>query len=189
MAGAWGSGNGTNAFPCGVPCDEADLAVGITTYNETCGQQNGMLIAAATNDLTDFFRGSAFVDGASNLVAGPEVRVTQVPDPHCASGWPCATDRITDSEGCTVQPQPAGVCKIIPIPNPDTASNARCDFSDCGTCSAGLCAGTATPCASDATCPRDPSCGCPAAENCRNGSGCPKYGDYNYSACAAPTIS
>ena len=144
--------------------------------------------AAATNDLTDFYRGSAFVDGASNLVTGPEVRVTQVPDPHCASGWPCATDRISDSEGCTVQPQPAGVCKIVPLPNPDTSSNTRCDFSDCGTCSGGLCAGTANACASDADCPRDPSCGCPASENCQNGRGCPKYGDYNYSACAAGRI-
>ena len=144
--------------------------------------------AVATNDLTDFFRGRAFVDGASNLVAGPEVQVTQVSDPQCASGWPCATDRISDSEGCTVQPQPAGVCKIMPIPNPDTSSNARCDFSDCGVCSAGVCVGTANACASDADCTRDPSCGCPAAENCTIGRGCPKYGDYNYSACAAGRI-
>ncbi len=144
--------------------------------------------AAATNDLTDFFRGSAFVDGASNLVAGAEVRVTQVADPQCAAGWPCATDRITDSEGCTVQPQPAGVCKILPIPNPDTSSNNRCDFSDCGVCSAGVCVGTATACGTNADCTRDPSCGCPAAENCTIGRGCPKYGDYNYSACAAGRI-
>jgi hypothetical protein len=128
------------------------------------------------------------VDGASNLVAGPEVQVTQVSDPQCASGWPCATDRISDSEGCTVQPQPAGVCKIMPIPDPDTSSNVRCDFSDCGACSAGLCTGTANACVTDADCARDPSCACPATENCTIGRGCPKYGDYNYSACAAGRI-
>lgn len=143
--------------------------------------------AVATNDLTDFYRGSASVSGG-NLVAGPEVRVTQVPDPHCASGWPCATDRITDSESCSVQPQPAGVCKLNPIPNPDTSSNTRCDFSDCGTCSGGMCVGTANACGSDADCTRSAACACPSNENCTNGRGCPKYGDYNYSACAAGRI-
>lgn len=141
-----------------------------------------------SNDLTDFYRGTAALDGSSNLVAGTEVKLTQLADPHCASGWPCATDRIGDSESCSVQPQPGGVCAIVPTPNPDTSSKARCDFSDCGVCSAGLCVGTATACASDADCTRDPSCACAAGESCVVGRGCPKYGDYNYSACAAGRI-
>src|SRR5204863_7209337 len=66
--------------------------------------------------------------------------------------------------------------------------NNRCDFSDCGVCSGGFCVGTATGCASDADCTRDPSCACPAAEHCVVGRGWSKYGDYNYSTCGAGRI-
>ena len=138
------------------------------------------------NDLTDFFRGSAFLDGADNLVAGAEVQITGMSDPLCASGWPCATDRFGDSESCSVQPQPAGVCSGTP-----TAVNPRgvaCDFSDCGVCSAGLCIGTANACASDSDCARLPGCACTGTQNCLVGRGCPKYGDYNYVACSAGRV-
>ena len=133
------------------------------------------LAGASTNDLTDFYRGSAFVSGSS-LVSGPEVRLTDTSDAHCASGWPCATDRVGDAEGCFVQPQPAGVCKLVPTPNPDTSSNARCDFSDCGIDNSG-----------NPTLPVV-SCPCGTGERCVVGRGCPKYGDYNYSYCAAGRV-
>ena len=134
-------------------------------------------VGASTNDLTDFYRGSAFVSGG-NLLAGPEVRLTDTSDSHCASGWPCATDRVTDSETCSVQPQPAGVCKLNPVPNPDTSSNARCDFSDCGVDNNG----------NYNSANRNGSCSCPSNEICSVGRGCPKYGDYNYSYCAAGRV-
>ncbi len=123
-------------------------------------------VGGATNDLTDFFRGSAFLDGAGNLVAGPEIKITQISDPQCASGWPCAPRATGDSDQCTVQPQNAGVCKLNPIPMPDTSSNRRCDFSDCP----------------------GPLCPCNPGEVCQGGGGCPKYGDYNGIAAAAGRV-
>src|SRR5262249_32362416 len=71
-------------------------------------------VGGASNDLTDFFRGSASLDGGGNLVAGPEIKITQAADPQCASGWPCAPRATGDSEQCSVQPQKAGVCKLSP---------------------------------------------------------------------------
>ncbi|HKC86215.1 MAG TPA: choice-of-anchor D domain-containing protein [Blastocatellia bacterium] len=124
-------------------------------------------VGGATNDLTDFFRGSAFLDGGGNLVAGPEIKVTQAPDPQCASGWTNTAPRATgDSESCSVQPQNAGVCKLNPIPMPDTSSNRRCDFSDCP----------------------GPMCPCNPGEVCKTGGGFPKYGDYNGIAAGAGRV-
>ena len=129
------------------------------------------------NDLTDFFRGRAFVDAGNNLAAGAEVQLTQVSDPHCASGWPRPTDRITDSESCSAQPQLAGQC---------SGTGQVCDFSDCDSCVAGACSLSGGACGGNADCRA--GCTCPNAEACVVGRGAPKYGDYNYSACAAGRI-
>lgn len=85
-----------------------------------------------TNDLTDFYRNSAAIDASNNLVAGTEVMITRIPDPQCASGWPCAPRASGDADACTVQPQLAGVCSI---------SGARCDFSAGCPAGAGTCNG------------------------------------------------
>jgi hypothetical protein len=109
------------------------------------------------NDLTEYFGGRARLDGAGNLVAGPEFRISKVLDPQCASGWPRSPRSTNDSEACSVQPQLAGVCCDNTQPN-CPGSQTRCDFS--------------TP-------------ACPAGETCNVGGGFPKYGDYNGNACAA----
>lgn len=106
-------------------------------------------VTLADNDLTRYFGGSASVKGG-NLVAGPESDISQVNDPQCSHFWPCAPRSSADSEGCSVQPQLAGVCGHSPPVAGD--SGTRCDFS----------AG-----------------GCPGTETCLTGGGCPKYGDYN----------
>jgi hypothetical protein len=117
------------------------------------------------NDLTDFFGGSAALDLAGNLVAGAEFKITTVPDPQCASGWPCLPRSTQDSESCSIQPQNAGICCNGAINNttgacPAGSSNARCDFNPDS---------------------------CTAPETCQTSTqaGCPKYGDYNGNACAA----
>jgi uncharacterized repeat protein (TIGR01451 family) len=115
---------------------------------------------AANNDLTDYFAGSAGLDGVGNLVAGTELKLTDASDPQCASGWPCAPRATGDSESCSVQPQLAGVCCDATMPG-CPGSQQRCDFSG-----------------PDAT-------SCPTGETCNKGGGCPKYGDYNGNACAA----
>jgi hypothetical protein len=108
----------------------------------------------ANNDLTRFYIGSAWVKGP-NLVAGAvETDLSGADDTQCAN-WPCATNAMTDSESCSVQPQLAGRCKD---PVTMTGSNTACDFS------------AAT---------------CVAPEMCLIGRGCPKYGDYNGNAAAA----
>jgi photosystem II stability/assembly factor-like uncharacterized protein len=137
---------------------------------------------AANNDLTRYFGGSATVVNG-NLVAGPELDVSQVDDAQCAAGW-CPPRSTDDAEKCSVQPQKAGVCKLVPAPSPDTSTNKRCDFSDCATCFQLTCAGSTTPCASDADCTRNAACECPATEHCQPGGGCPEYGDYNGNACS-----
>ena len=110
---------------------------------------------AANNDLTRFNIGSAWVKGP-NLVAGPEVDLSGVNDTECAN-WPCATNAMTDSESCSVQPQLAGRC-LNPMTMPPSGSGTPCDFS---------------------------SSVCVAPEMCLIGRGCPKYGDYNGNAAAA----
>jgi hypothetical protein len=120
-------------------------------------------VPGSTDDVTDFFRGSAFVSGAS-LVAGAEVRLTDAGDPECAPGFPCGSRAAGDSDACPAayQPQLVGQCKINPPPNPDTSSNTPCDFDQTT---------------------------CPAGEVCTPvGGGCPKYGDYNGDACGAGRI-
>ncbi len=120
------------------------------------------------NDLTEFFGGSASLDGGGNLVSGGEFRISDVVDAQCcasgadatcASAWPTGVNATGDSESCWAQPQLGGRC------------------------------GTVTPCcaAADSANPCDFTSGpaCPGAETCRVGRGGPKYGDYNGNACGA----
>jgi hypothetical protein len=123
----------------------------VTWYDRRFG------IPGVSQDLTDFFGGSAQLDGSGALVPGPEFRISGVSDPNCDSGWPCAPRATGDSESCPAQPQLAGGCGDGAPNTPD--SGLRCDFTS------------------------GPSC--PAGEVCLLGGGCPKYGDYNGNACAA----
>src|SRR5262245_24637512 len=77
-----------------------------------------------SNDLTDFFGGSAFVSGG-NLVAGVEFRISGAADPQCASGWPTGVNNMNDSESCSAQPQLGGRC----LNAMGMGSNTPCDFS------------------------------------------------------------
>jgi HYDIN/CFA65/VesB-like, Ig-like domain len=82
------------------------------------------------NSLADFYSGSAFLDAANNVVAGPEFRVSPVSDSNCGSGWPCAPRSMNDSESCSLQPQFAGTC---------ASTNTKCDFSTPTNCMAVAC--------------------------------------------------
>jgi hypothetical protein len=114
-------------------------------------------VTGNSDDLTDFFGGSAVLDGAGNLTASSELRLSQVSDPTCATGWPAPANTRTSPEACPTQPQLAGTCSIT--------TGTFCDFSDC-------------------TAGGGPPCQCPVGETCNTGRGFPKYGDYNGSACA-----
>ena len=111
----------------------------------------------AANDLTEYFGGRARLDGAGNLVAGPEFKISTVADPECASGWPSAPRSPNDANTCSSQPQIAGRCCDNTQPN---------------------CPGTQTRCNFLAP-------GCTGVETCNTGGGSPKYGDYNGNASAA----
>jgi len=78
---------------------------------------------AASNDRTRFFIGGAAVKGP-NLVALTETDLSGNDDNQCST-WPCATNAITDSEGCSVQPQTGGRCRNAM----GGGSNTPCDFS------------------------------------------------------------
>jgi uncharacterized repeat protein (TIGR01451 family) len=125
-------------------------------------------VGGSTDDLTDYFCGSASRDGGG-LTAGAEIQLTDSPDPECAAGqtagsaasWPCSVRAMGDSESCTVQPQLAGRCCDNTMPN-CPGSQQPCDFSS----------GPA----------------CPMGETCNGGGGCPKYGDYNGNACGAGRV-
>ena len=120
---------------------------------------------AATDDLTDYYCGSASPSGGG-LAAGTEIKVTDSPDPECAAGqvpgsaasWPNFVRSKNDSETCSVQPQLAGHCCTG---SPCTGSQQACDFS---------------------------STVCPSGETCNGGGGVPKYGDYNGNACGAGRV-
>ncbi|MGA7614837.1 MAG: hypothetical protein WBX15_06620, partial [Thermoanaerobaculia bacterium] len=83
-------------------------------------------MATSTNDQTRYFGGSAAVKGG-NLVAGPQIDISQVTDTQCSS-WPCNPRSTNDSETCTTQPQLAGRCRN----GIGGGSNAPCDFSGGG---------------------------------------------------------
>jgi uncharacterized repeat protein (TIGR01451 family) len=147
-------------------------AARVSWYDQRAGAAGG------ANDLTDYYCGSAALNGTGNLVAGAETRVTQVADGTCASGWGTAATCVVggaggccvpraqnDSESCSVQPQLAGVCCRVALNGNRCAagmgSGNRCDFS---------------------------TAGCPPMESCQVGNGCPKYGDYSGNACAAGRV-
>jgi len=117
---------------------------------------------AANNDLTDYFAASAGLN-AGNLVANnDEFKISTASDPQC-NLWPGPPRSQFDSENCSVQPQLAGLCKLPVIPNPDTSTNTRCDFTG-----------------PDATiCPLNNG----VQEVCQTGNSNPKYGDYVGNAC------
>lgn len=83
---------------------------------------------AANNDITDFFGGSASLDLIGNLKAGPEFKISEVSDAHCAAGWPSGVDNMNDSESCSIQPQLGGRC----LDAMGNGSGNPCDFSDGG---------------------------------------------------------
>ena len=123
--------------------------------------------ATATNiDFTTFFRGSASVVGGVTaggkvvggaLVSGAEVDVSGVDDPQCAPGFLCGADNAADVNSCP-RPHDDGTC----LNSSGTGSRIFCD--------------------------RDLNA-CPAGETCKDNAGsppgCPTYGDYNGTACAA----
>jgi hypothetical protein len=85
--------------------------------------------ASIDNSLADFYSGSAFLDAGNNLVAGPEFKVSPVPDSNCSSGWPCSPRSTNDSESCSIQPQNAGNC---------SNTTTKCDFSSPTNCAGGV---------------------------------------------------
>lgn len=144
----------------------------VAWYDRTAAFPNGT--AVSNNSLTDFFRGSAFVDSGGTLKRGTEFAVNEPgsTDAQCEAGaatgsganWPAPVDVSGDSESCSVQPQLGGVCCVpaeitgtaCPTPSP-MSSRTQCDFSDNV---------------------------CPMGETCADNRGSPKYGDYNGMACA-----
>jgi hypothetical protein len=133
-------------------------ATGGTAFVSWYDQRAG--VGGATNDLTDFFVNSAFLNAEGNLIAGTEVQLNGAADPLCASGWPGGARSPANSESCSAQPQRAGFCFDATPPD----SFTRCDFSNCG--------------------PGGMGCECPAGEACNTFGGVPKYGDYNGIGCA-----
>ena len=118
----------------------------------------------AHDDLTAYYRGSVQRLASPNVLqVNPEVDVSQVNDPQCASGWPGGERSAADATSCST-PQLAGKC-LLP-----------CAATKPPSCTGST--GTGTPC--DLTKPT--SCGAP--ETCQRwGRGSPKYGDYNGNAC------
>jgi hypothetical protein len=69
--------------------------------------------SSAANDLTRYFRGSASAAGGA-LTPGPEVDLSGVDDPQCASGFPCGVRDSADCMSCSSPPAP-GTCSV-PFP-------------------------------------------------------------------------
>jgi hypothetical protein len=137
----------------------------------------------ANNDLTDYFGASATRSGA-NLNAGTEFQLNDplTSDAQCEAGqalgsqasWPGGSRATADSEGCSRQPQLAGVCGTGACGAGNTCpAGQTCDTTGiCRTGAQQFCDFTATVCSN-------------AADTCRLwGGGTPKYGDYNGNACA-----
>ena len=127
----------------------------------------------ARNDLTDYFAASAGLNATNTLVASnDEFQISGASDQQCVP-WPGAPRSKFDVLNCS--PLPAGigtgtlggVCKLNPIPKPDTSSNRACNYS----------LPDATTCPITATITQQEVC-------LPNGTGFgPKYGDYNGNAC------
>jgi hypothetical protein len=138
---------------------------------------------AANNDLTDYFGASA-TRGGGTLNAGGEFQLNDAAtsDPQCSArqaagsqlSWPGGSRANADSEGCSVQPQLAGVCGTAACGAGNTcAAGQTCDLPT------GICRINAQQfCDFSATV-------CGAGDSCQLwGGGIPKYGDYNGNACA-----
>jgi hypothetical protein len=121
----------------------------VSWYDQRAG------VGGATPDLTDLFGAGASPNMSGTLVAGTEVRISQVSDPTCATGWPATANNTASPESCAGR-QLAGGCSMTGV---------RCDFSDCA-------GGGGTG-----------ACQCAMGETCQTGRGFPKYGDYNGVAC------
>ena len=126
--------------------------------------------SAATPDLTAYFRSSVFDNGSASTVGvGPELNVSGVNDPQCASGFYSGVRGAIEQTGCNNLPPgfiQGGTCQATCAPGavPPCGSGNACDFR------------AATPCP-----PLPP----PAPpETCVPAGGVPKYGDYNGAACA-----
>ena len=94
----------------------------------------------ADNDLTSYYMNSVSVVNGT-LTPGPEVDLSGVADPQCASGWSCGARSPDDATSCCRQPQLAGYCGT------DDLCSARCDFSN------PQCTGGA-PCVTGSGCPK-----------------------------------
>ena len=131
-----------------------------------------------SNDFTDYFGGSANLDGGGNLqVAATDFKIDTNGDPECASGWPCVTRAKNDSESCSAQPQLAGICCNTANSNcPSNCQNCPGPSCTCGATSGQRCDFSG---ADATTCPT-------MGDSCQNDSnfgGCPKYADYTGNAC------
>jgi hypothetical protein len=136
-----------------------------TSGNAFVGWYDRRAATVANNDLTDYFTASAGLSGGNLVPNNDEFQISTNSDAQC-NLWPLGVRSLFDSENCSVQPQLAGFCKLTPIPNPDTSSNTRCDFTG-----------------PDATvCPINPA----GPETCQLGNfgQAVKYGDYNGNACS-----
>lgn len=144
----------------------------VSWYDRTPASPGGTTVS--NSSLTDFYRGSAKINAAGNLVKGvtKQINETGTTDAQCEAGqptgtvanWPSVVDRPGDSESCDLQPQLAGIC-CVPgeidgsgrcLMPTAASSQTRCDFNP-DTCGAG--------------------------ETCASARGSPKYGDYNGAAC------
>jgi len=136
----------------------------VTWYDRRAG-------TVTNNDLTDYFAASAGLSEGNLVANNDEFKISTTSDPQCTT-WPRGTPRNTfDSENCSVQPQNAGVCKLVPAPSPDPSTNNRCDFAGSGGLKCGLNPVTNT------------------QEICTTGNGAVKYGDCNGNACVLGRLS
>jgi hypothetical protein len=139
--------------------------------------------ASNSNDLTEYFGASATRSGGV-LGSNGEFQLNDAAtsDAQCQAGqpvgsqksWPGGSRAQSDSEGCSQQPQLAGVC-----------GTGACGAG--GTCPSGqTCDGPTNICRNNAQQFCDfSSTTCGTGDSCQLwGGGIPKYGDYNGNACA-----
>lgn len=146
----------------------------VSWYDRRAANPGGTTVS--NNSLTDFYRGSAFLNAVGSLTRGVEMQVNEIgsTDAQCESGaatgtvasWPAPVDASGDSESCSLQPQLGGYCCV---PG-EIDGSGRC-LAPTGASSQNACDFSAG--------------GCPAGEQCAARRGWPKYGDYNGGACAA----
>ena len=137
-----------------------------TGGNAYVGWYDRRAATVANNDLTDYYTASAGLSGGTLVANNDEFKISASSDAQC-SLWPSAPRSTWDSENCSVQPQLAGVCKVLPPQTPDPSTNNRCDFSGSNGDVCGINPTTHT------------------LETCTTGGGAVKYGDYNGNACTS----